>query len=87
MTLPTGIDFGFIIQTVERNLALSSTDIKSGDLLYRIDDFLITSEDDYFDYMYDNHESGDLITLYYYSLDHDSLIYNLTPNVIEIRLI
>jgi serine protease Do len=87
LTLPTGIDFGFIIQTVERNLALSSTDIKSGDLLYRIDDFLITSEDDYFDYMYENHESGDLITLYYYSLDHDSLIYNLTPNVIEIRLI
>jgi serine protease Do len=84
LTLPNGIDSGFIIIDIQNNSTLSITEIKSGDVIYRIDNFYITNQSDYYQYVYNNYEAGDTINVYYYSLDHNSLEYNSLSSSVQV---
>lgn len=86
LKLPNGIESGIIISEIFTNSTLSDTVLKSGDLIYKINNFNITNNDELLDYLYTNFESGDTITLYFYALDHNNLTYNDLPQILNVIL-
>ena len=87
LDLPQGVQTGFLIYNIITDGSLDDTVLKSGDIIYQINDFVVTSEEDYFEYIYSNYESGDMISISYYSLNHNSLEYGeeLSTIVIELK--
>ena len=86
LELPNGIESGIIISEVITNSTLSNTVLKSGDLIYKINGFSITNNDELLDYLYANFESGDTITLYFYALNHNNLTYDDLPQILNVVL-
>ncbi|MFA6647717.1 MAG: trypsin-like peptidase domain-containing protein [Candidatus Izemoplasmatales bacterium] len=87
LDLPQGVQTGFLIYNIITDGSLDDTVLKSGDIIYQINDFIVTSEEDYFEYIYSNYESGDMISISYYSLNHNSLEYGeeLSTIVVELK--
>jgi len=87
LDLPQGVQTGFLIYNIITDGSLDDTVLKSGDIIYQINDFVVTSEEDYFEYIYSNYESGDMISISYYSLNHNSLEYGeeLSTIVVELK--
>ena len=87
LDLPQGVQTGFLIYNIITDGSLDDTVLKSGDIIYQINDFVVTSEEDYFEYIYSNYESGDMISISYYSLNHNSLEYSeeLSTIVVELK--
>ena len=87
LDLPQGVQTGFLIYNIITDGSLDDTVLKSGDIIYQINDFIVTSEEDYFEYIYSNYESGDMISISYYSLNHNSLEYSeeLSTIVVELK--
>lgn len=87
LDLPQGVQTGFLIYNIITDGSLDDTVLKSGDIIYQINDFVVTSEEDYFEYIYSNYESGDMISISYYSLNHNSLEYTeeLSTIVVELK--
>jgi serine protease Do len=82
--LPAGINSGFLLHTIDSGLTLGLSPLKSGDLIYQIDDFLITNEKDYYKYIYANYETGDTIMIHYYSFDDNTYEYNPEQLSVEV---
>jgi len=86
ITLPNQVNSGFLVYEVTLNSTLSLTEIKSGDLIVAIDDFLITNQAGYYDYMYNNHEAGDLVTISYYAFNDNGFFYDQDLLTVEVEL-
>jgi serine protease Do len=84
LDLPSGIDYGLLVYDIITLQTLYNTPIKSGDLIYRINDVLIEDEAAYYEYIYNNFEAGDTVTIYYYELDDINLEYNPIPQNYEV---
>ena len=84
LDLPSGIDYGLLIYDIIVMQTLYNTPIKSGDIIYRINDVLIEDEQAYYEYIYHNFEAGDSVTIYYYELDDINLEYNPVPQNYEV---
>ncbi len=84
LDLPSGIDYGLMVYDIIVMQTLYNTPIKSGDIIYRINDVLIEDEQGYFEYIYNNFEAGDSVTIYYYELDDIDLEYNPVPQNYEV---
>lgn len=82
--LPAGINSGLLLHTIDSDLMLGLSPLKSGDLIYQIDDFFITNEKDYYQYIYVNYETGDRITIHYYSFDDNTYEYNPEQLSVEV---
>jgi serine protease Do len=74
--LPNDVSTGLVIMNTISNSTLSTTEIKSGDIIYRIDSHQVLNEEDYFNYVYNNYEAGDTVVVYYYALNHSTLEYD-----------
>lgn len=79
ITLPSGVATGFLLYTIDKGLTLGLSSIKSGDLIYQIDDFVITDQLAYYEHVYANYESGDSATITYYVFDDDTYEYAEEP--------
>ncbi len=66
--IPIGISAGFIIRDIPTQSTFDGV-LAPGDLIYRIDNLLVTDEDSFFDYIYETYESGDTANIYYYEFD------------------
>ncbi len=75
ITLPAGINTGLIVAD-RGSGSLAATTIQNGDLIYQINDHVITSVDDYFDYVYSNFQTGDSVTIHYYKYDQGNYSYD-----------
>lgn len=84
LDLPSGIDYGLLVYDIIAMQTLYNTPIKSGDIIYRINDVIIEDEQAYFEYIYHNFEAGDSVTIYYYELDDINLEYNPIPQNYEV---
>ena len=65
LTLPDGVESGLIIKSIEEGGTLSGH-FENADLLVKIDDYIIRDQSSFKEYFYENYESGDVITIYYY---------------------
>ncbi len=65
ITLPNGVDYGIVIKNIETGGTLSEN-LDIPDLIVKIGDYTIRDKNDFLDYLYNNYESGDTITIYYY---------------------
>jgi len=86
LTLPSGITSGLLLYDIHDNSTLSLSSLKSGDLVYKINNHTILHNQDYYDYIYSNFEAGDTITLYYYELNHDTLQYSTVLQSVDVIL-
>ena len=86
LTLPSGITSGLLLYEIHDNSTLSLSSLKSGDLVYRINNHIILHNQDYYDYIYSNFEAGDTISLYYYELNHDTLQYSTVIQSVDVIL-
>ncbi len=86
ITLPNQVNFGFLVYAITHNSTLTLTDIKSGDIIVRINDFVVLNQQAYYDYMYNTHEAGDIITIYYYSFNENGYFYDSELKSIEVEL-
>lgn len=86
LTLPNELQTGFLVYEVTENQTLFGSPIRSGDIIYQINDFVITSQKDYYNYMYYNHEAGDILTFYYYELNHLTEEYDVIPKSVDLEL-
>lgn len=66
LSMPSGVDYGIIVKTIEPSGTLSGH-FQNADLLVKIDDYIIRDKVSFFEHLYDNYESGDVITIYYYA--------------------
>ncbi|MGD9760868.1 MAG: S1C family serine protease [Candidatus Izemoplasmatales bacterium] len=86
LTLPLGITSGLLLYEIHDNSTVSSSPLESGDLVYRINNHTILNNQDYFNYVYNNFEAGDTITIYYYELNHDTLEYSTLMQSVDVIL-
>jgi len=85
LTLPIGVNKGFLVYLVPQYTTLSDSGIKSGDIIVKINDYELVDQASYYEYLYENFESGDSVTLYYYSLDHNTLEYDETLKSVTVE--
>ncbi len=83
--LPNNITDGIIINEVD-NLGTLNGYLKSGDLIVEINEYMITDEASFQDYLYENYESGDYITIYYYQFDQANYDYSDTLSQVSVKL-
>jgi len=83
--LPNNITDGIIINEVD-NLGTLDSFLKSGDLIVGINEYMITEGTSFQDYLYENYESGDYITIYYYEFNQANYNYSDTLSQVSVKL-
>ncbi|MBI9010277.1 MAG: serine protease [Tenericutes bacterium] len=83
--LPEGITDGIIINEISTLGTLDGI-LKSGDLIIEINGYMIEGEKGFQDYLYENFEAGDHITIYYYEFDQANYDYSETISQVSVKL-
>lgn len=79
VTLPDGVDYGIIIETMDEGGTLFGN-FDNGDLIVKFGDYVVTDKVSLRDYLYDNYETGDLITVFYHKYDPQHRSYSETTS-------
>lgn len=86
LTLPNQVNKGLLINLLVESGLLDNAGLKVGDLLVKIDDYSITSLYSMHQYITNNYQKGDTITLWYYQLNRMNLIFSNTLQSVTITL-
>ncbi len=65
LTLPTGVTDGALITSIDEFGTLYDI-LHVGDLIIQVGSHMVTDEESFLDYIYENYEAGDQIVIYYY---------------------
>lgn len=83
--LPSSVTGGIIVNEVDGSGTLFNY-LKSGDLIYQINDYILQDVESFEDYLYSHYESGDYITIYYYEFDQANYDYNESASQVSVQL-
>ena len=86
LTLPNQVTTGLMINRLNDNGILSNSGVAVGDLIIMIDDYSISTLYLTHEYIDENYQSGNSITLWYYSLNKLTLSYSNTLKSVTITL-
>jgi serine protease Do len=76
--LPTGIQNGLLVETMEVAGTMSNSGVAVGDLIVRIGNDTIVDSASFYQLLYANYEAGDSIVVWYYQFNVSGLNYNPT---------
>jgi serine protease Do len=86
ITLPNSYQSGLFIRTILTDGSIFGSTIKVGDLIVKVNDHDINQLVDYYQYLYANFQSGDVVTISYLVINYDTLSYSETIQTITITL-
>lgn len=76
--VPDGVSQGMILKSIDADSTFDGF-LSVGDLIYQIGTHQLTDEESFYDYLYENYESGDSVTVSYYEYIPNQNDYFSTP--------
>jgi serine protease Do len=87
LTLPLGIESGLIVKMLINSMAMKNGGIQIGDLIVAIDDYEINGLYQFYLHLNDNYRLGDTLSVSFYRINPDTLIYGATLLTVDITLV